>query len=104
MIVQCLATLSYPQVSPPGFTLRDSKRNTFLGATLSQSRENELVLGLSYQDLKDGKTDEDHFLVNLTEASANHFPKGRYEKINNSYIGTHRGDKGYLSDRTRNRP
>jgi hypothetical protein len=79
-----------------GIAQRSPSRHTPLGITISEPEPKVFMMGRAQIDHKDGKTDEDFFLVNL---AANTFAPCRPSELERrypGYLGAHHGEKAYL--------
>jgi len=54
------------------------------------------VLGLAFDDHKDDRPDEDHYVAHWSVEEITPHMSGGYEVVNHTYIGTHKGAKDYL--------
>lgn len=95
------ATVAFPGDFPGAFDdvairARNPARNTFLGLTVTRPEQNVVAFGLAYRDAKDGATDEDVYTLDLSRKDLTYYGKGRWERAEPQYAGTHRGDKNYL--------
>lgn len=96
-------TLSFPGITPnfieehPKLQLRDNENNVYLGYTLTRPTLDSFVFGLAYDDKKEGRHNEDFFVLNRPNQTMEKYYKGSWEQINQRYKNTHKGDKSYLT-------
>jgi hypothetical protein len=80
-----------------GIKLRDLVRNDFMGRSHSTATDGEGVLGASYLDRRDGRCDEDYFLLDPTSGQLESLYGTDLERRYRDYRGTHHGEKSYLN-------
>lgn len=89
MFRACVENVAFPP--------RDATRNTFLGITLTIPEPDAYVVGVAWEDSKDGRHDEDVYVVDPATATVKPYYQGRWELVDARYRGTHHGDKSYLN-------
>lgn len=96
-VFTCYDPAAFPEaLKSIGIRERDLTRNRFLGTTFSRPNPTDLVIGTAYDDAHDVDPNEDHFFWDGTSEVLTPYFRGRYEKLNPAYRGTHRGNKDYL--------
>lgn len=101
-------TLSAPPPFPTefieaGVRPRNPRWNGYRGMTITHPGLNSYLFGFTYDDWKDGQTDEDLYELDLVTKTLTFHPRGRYESLNPAYSGSHRGPKHYFPAVTRRR-
>jgi hypothetical protein len=75
---------------------RETRPGTYRGLTVSHPDPELHYFGFAYEDAKDGRTDEDIYILDTTSQEMSYYGRGRVEKLDPRYKHTHRGDKSYL--------
>ncbi len=95
------ATLVHPAYFPREFTTiginpRNTANNDFWGSIVTKPTNNKLVFGFVYWDKKEQRENEDIYVADLSKKIIDFYSRGRYERINPLYAGTHKGLKDFL--------
>jgi hypothetical protein len=76
-----------------GVRPRDEGRNTYLGLTVTRPSKDVVYFGFAYDDRRDGLTDEDIYALDVRHKTLSYYGRGRVEKIDPRFKGTHHGEK-----------
>jgi len=79
-----------------GIGRRDYPRNDYLGLVITRPAESILVLGVNYEDHKDGLDNEDILKLDINAGSITPYKPSDFEREYPQYAGTHRAKKDYL--------
>lgn len=84
------------ELSGAGINPRDPRSNYYRGMTITRPTPDVRVLGLAFDDLKDGNTAEDFYVLDVGTGAVTPYMQGRLEAVNPAYSATHRGPKDHL--------
>jgi hypothetical protein len=75
---------------------RDPDHYDYLGYTVTRPDQGSVLFGLAYDSREGCGCREDLYAVNIDTGETRYYERGRYERIDPRYKGTHHGDKSYL--------
>ncbi len=81
-----------------GINQRNSSYNDFWGTLVTKPSDHILVFGFVYLDRKENppQENEDIYVLEFAKRNIKYFPRGKYERENPLYEGTHKGLKDFL--------
>jgi hypothetical protein len=93
----------YPELfSTNNINPRSSWSNVLLGTTITNFTTNKYVVGISYNDLSENKDNEDLFEIDSKNSTIETGYRGKIDKSNPLYAGTHKNSKKYLHSPLKN--